>query len=45
MQGLEKQWLRCDQGFDLVVEWDRGAAMILGTGHKVGPNKRPNKVK
>jgi AcrR family transcriptional regulator len=28
--GLEEQWLREDQGFDLVAEWERGALILLG---------------
>jgi AcrR family transcriptional regulator len=29
MSGLEQEWLRSDQGFDLVAEWDRAIALIL----------------
>jgi AcrR family transcriptional regulator len=29
MSGLEQEWLRCGQGFDLVAEWDRAVARIL----------------
>lgn len=29
MMGLEQQWLRADQGFDLVAEWDRAAANLF----------------
>lgn len=29
MIGLELQWLREDMGFDLVAEWDRGAADLF----------------
>lgn len=29
MKGLAQEWLRADQGFDLVAEWDRAAARIL----------------
>ena len=29
MGGLEEQWLRVNQGFDLVAEWDRGVAQLL----------------
>lgn len=29
MAGLESQWLRTNQGFDLVAEWDRGVSRIL----------------
>lgn len=32
--GLEEQWLREKRGFDLVAEWDRGAAMLLGLSPK-----------
>lgn len=31
MMGLEEQWLREDQSFDLLKEWDRGAAKLLPT--------------
>ncbi|WP_067664976.1 TetR/AcrR family transcriptional regulator [Nocardia miyunensis] len=30
MTGLEEQWLRCPDDIDLVAEWDRAAARILG---------------
>jgi AcrR family transcriptional regulator len=29
MDGLAVQWLRADQGFDFVKEWDRGVAKLL----------------
>lgn len=29
MRGLEMQWLRSHQEFDLVAEWDRAAALVL----------------
>jgi AcrR family transcriptional regulator len=29
MSGLQDQWLRADQGFKLVTEWDRGVALLL----------------
>jgi AcrR family transcriptional regulator len=29
MNGLEEDWLRTDQGFDLLTEWDRGVALLL----------------
>ncbi|CAN7469874.1 TetR/AcrR family transcriptional regulator [Phenylobacterium sp. LjRoot219] len=29
MGGLEQEWLRADQGFDIVAEWDRVAAKLL----------------
>ena len=29
MSGLEQQWLRADQGFDLVAEWDRAVVLLL----------------
>jgi AcrR family transcriptional regulator len=29
MDGLEQQWLRADQGFDLLAEWDRAVVMLL----------------
>lgn len=28
-QGLEQQWLRADQGFDIVVEWERALSKLL----------------
>jgi AcrR family transcriptional regulator len=28
-QGLEQQWLRADQGFDIVGEWERAVAKLL----------------
>ena len=34
MTGLEQQWLRADQGFDLVAEWDAAIAVLIGgDGH------------
>jgi AcrR family transcriptional regulator len=32
MTGLEQQWLRADQGFDLVAEWDAAIAVLIGGG-------------
>jgi AcrR family transcriptional regulator len=29
MNGLEEEWLRTDQGFDLLTEWERGVALLL----------------
>lgn len=29
MTGLQEQWLRSEHEFDLVAEWDRGAALLL----------------
>jgi AcrR family transcriptional regulator len=29
MNGLEEEWLRTDQDFDLLTEWDRGVALLL----------------
>jgi AcrR family transcriptional regulator len=29
MKGLEQEWLRFDQGFDIVAEWDRAVAHLL----------------
>jgi AcrR family transcriptional regulator len=29
MEGLAEQWLRADQSFDLVAEWDRAIASLL----------------
>jgi len=29
MRGLQMQWLRSNQGFDLLAEWDRAAALVL----------------
>jgi AcrR family transcriptional regulator len=29
MQGLEQEWLRMDQAFDLVAAWDRGASRLI----------------
>lgn len=29
MCGLEEQWIRANQSFDLVAEWDRGIALLL----------------
>jgi AcrR family transcriptional regulator len=29
MSGLEQQWLRTNQGFDLIEEWDRGIVSLL----------------
>lgn len=29
MTGLQEQWLRADHEFDMVTEWDRGAALLL----------------
>jgi AcrR family transcriptional regulator len=29
MSGLEQQWLRSAEGFDLVAEWDRAIALLL----------------
>ena len=29
MNGLEQEWLRCDQGFDIVALWDDAAARLL----------------
>lgn len=36
MQGLEQEWLRTDQGFDLVAAWDRAAKRLLGDGAGTG---------
>ena len=38
MRGLQMQWLREHQEFDLVAEWDRAAAMVLPSG---APGRRP----
>jgi AcrR family transcriptional regulator len=32
MNGLEEEWLRTDQDFDLVAEWDRAVALLLPDG-------------
>jgi len=29
LNGLEEEWLRTDQGFDLMTEWERGVALLL----------------
>lgn len=29
MTGLQEQWLRADHDFDMVTEWERGAAQLL----------------
>ena len=29
MTGLQEQWLRADHDFDMVTEWERGAALLL----------------
>jgi AcrR family transcriptional regulator len=40
MCGLEEQWLRSGQHFNLVAEWDRGIALLLPGP---GPGKRPRR--
>ena len=39
MNGLEEEWLRTDQGFELLTEWDRGVALLLPRGRKPGHHR------